>query len=385
MYLRCLLVALWVGAFVVSDNVSAMSRKARLGKLLFFDTNLSTPPGQACASCHAPKAFFTDPDKHEPTSEGVIKGLFGKRNAPTLMYSQGSPPFHFDKASGLFSGGQFLDGRASSLVDQAKGPFLQALEMNNANEGEVVDKVRASTYAGMFKQIYGPSSLDQPASAYQKIAESIAAFEKTPAFAPMTSKYDYYLMGMVRLTPEESRGKSVYEDAHKGNCAACHPNRPSDDGRQRPVFTDFSYDNLGIPKNPSNRYYQQNRAFNREGYRFVDEGLAENVNNAAESGKFKVPTLRNIDKTGPYMHNGYFNTLRGVIEFYNTRDVKPECPSDWTDEDAALAQGCWPAPELNSHVNRNELGHLGLSPQNIDDLIAFLKTLTDGYRLNRGR
>jgi len=366
-------------AFMMNLGAAEASRKTVLGQKLFFDKNLSNPPGQACASCHDPKHFFTDPDQAEPTSEGVIKGRFGNRNAPTLFYAQSSPPFHFDKGEGLFLGGQFVDGRASNLNVQAGQPFLQPLEMNNPSPSAVVDKVRHARYAPLFRQVFGPHSLDDPTKAYQNITHAIAAFESMPGFAPMTSKYDYYLQGKASFTAQERRGRVLFEDAHKGNCAACHPSRPAANGAQRPLFTDHSYDNLGVPRNPQNRFYNQPSQFNPLGYGYIDIGLGDHVHNPAEDGKFKVPTLRNIAMTAPYMHNGYFRTLRGVVNFYNTRDKKPRCSSNWLTEAQAMQQGCWPAPEVTTNVNHDELGHLGLTVQEEEDLVAFLKTLTDGY------
>lgn len=364
---------------LLSPGSAEASRKSLLGQKLFFDKNLSNPPGQACASCHDPKHFFTDPDQDEPTSEGVIEGRYGSRNAPTLLYTSDSPPFHFDKAEGLFIGGQFVDGRASTVNIQARQPFLEALEMNNPNPAAVVDKVRKAAYAPLFRQVFGPNSLNDPAKAYQNIANAIAAFESMPGFAPMTSKYDYYLQGKATFTPQERRGRAIFEDEHKGNCAACHPSRPERNGAKRPLFTDFSYDNLGTPRNPKNLFYTQPSKFNPLGYGYVDIGLGDHVQDPAEDGKFKVPTLRNIEWTAPYTHNGYFKTLRGVVNFYNTRDVKPRCTSNWLTEAQAMKQGCWPAPEVTTNVNHAELGHLGLTAQEEEDLVAFLKTLTDGY------
>ena len=377
---RCFFLLLLFQFMLLTDSVWAISRKAALGKALFFDANLSTPPGQACSSCHDPAHFFTDPDTQSSTSEGVIPNRFGNRNSPTIMYSSATPPFHFDKADGLFVGGHFDDGRASTLRDQAKQPFLNALEMNNASPTEVVEKVRLASYAGLFKRVFGENSLNSPARAYDRIAEAIASFEQTDRFSPMSSKYDYYLQGKVKLTAQELRGRAVYEDEGKGNCAACHPSRPDRNGAKRPLFTDFTYDNLGVPKNPESHFYAQETEFNPLGFKFIDNGLGENVNDPAENGKFKVPTLRNIAKTAPYMHNGYFKTLRGVIDFYNSRDIKPICPSEWVTEEEALRQACWPAPEVASNVNHDELGKLGLSEQEVDDLEAFLLTLTDGYK-----
>lgn len=362
---------------VHANAAGALTRKEALGKKIFNDTRLSSPPGQSCASCHSPDHYFVDPDMNEPTSEGVIKGRYGPRNAPTVMYAATSPPFHLDKESRLYFGGQFDDGRATSLQDQAKQPFLAALEMNNPSLQAVVMKVSAAEYVPLFKSVYGERSLDDPATAYQRIVDAISAYERTPELSPFRSKYDRYLMGEAKFTDQERRGREIFEREDKGNCAACHPSKPSNNGQQRALFTDHSYDNLGVPRNPRNKFYQQPPEFNREGDAYVDIGLGDYVNNTLEEGKFKVPTLRNIAKTAPYMHNGYFNTLRGVIHFYNTRDVKPVCSDSSTSEERAMALGCWPVPEVSLNVNHAELGHLGLTPQEETDLEVFLNTLTD--------
>ncbi len=348
-----------------------------LGEQLFFDTSLSEPPGQSCASCHEPGHAFTDPDKGVPTSEGVHADRFGDRNTPTAMYAAFSPAFHFDEAEGLWVGGQFLDGRAATLEEQAKAPFLNPLEMANPDVESVVEKVRAAVYAPLFEAVYGPRALDDPERAFERVAEAIAAFERTRVFAPFSSKYDAFLRGEAQLTEQELRGRAIFERPDKGNCAACHPSRPGPDGAP-PLFTDFTYDNLGVPKNPGNPFYENDPAFNADGADYVDPGLADTVQAIlerdgalpegtapeAERGKFKVSTLRNVAVTGPYMHNGVFTTLRQVVQFYNTRDLHPQR---------------WGPAEVPETVNAEELGDLGLSDQEVDDLVAFLRTLTDRY------
>ena len=353
--------------------------KMQLGRKLFFDANLSSPPGQSCGSCHASETFFTDSDKAIPTSKGVFQERRGNRNAPTVMYAAFSPAFHFDRTEGLYVGGQFLDGRAATLSDQAKGPFLNPLEMANPDKATVVDKVRKSEYRPLFERVYGKGSLDDTNKAFKRIADAIAAFERSPVFAQFTSKYDFYLVGKARLSRQEKRGRKVFEDPEKGNCAACHPDRPGADGAP-PLFTDFTYDNLGVPKNPENPFYTLQPEFNPKGLDFVDKGLGSIVHDRLQNGKFKVPTLRNIAKTAPYMHNGYFKTLRGVVDFYSSRDIKPSCTSPFTGEALAIRSACWPVPEVGENVNHAELGMLGLTDQEVDDLVAFLRTLTDGYR-----
>lgn len=355
-----------------------LSLKAQLGQKLFFDTTLSEPAGQACSTCHNPTQAFTDADKTKPTSKGVIAGLQGNRNTPTAMYSAFAPAFHFDRGAGLYIGGQFLDGRAATLTDQAKGPFINPIEMANPDSAAVVEKVRNTDYANLFDQIYGANALSNTTQAYDRIADAIAAFERSPVLNRFTSKYDFYLFGRAKLTQQERRGLNVFEADDKGNCAACHPNRPMNN--TPPLFTDHSYDNLGVPKNPANPFYALDSQFNPDGRYFVDTGLGKVLDLPSEDGKIKVPTLRNIAVTAPYMHNGYFKTLTGLVSFYSNRDIKRQCRNPLTTEAKALAQNCWPSPEVNSNVNHAELGSLKLSTQEINDLVAFLKTLTDGYK-----
>lgn len=332
-----------------------------MGKKLFFDADLSTPAGQACASCHAPEVGFADPEAKLPVSRGVHKDRFGNRNDLPAAYAGFSPRFGYDEDEELYVGGMFWDGRAADLAEQAKGPFLNPLEMANPSMEAVVDKVGRAEYAGLFKKIYGAKAFADPNKAYDYIADAIAEYEKSYELNRFDSKYDLYLAGKAALSEQELRGLKAFNDEKKGNCAACHPSKRGEDGTP-PLFTDFTYDNLGVPKNPENPFYYLPKEFNPAGVGFVDLGLGGVLNKPEENGKFKVPSLRNIAITGPYLHNGVFKTLRQVVVFYNTRDVGP-----------------WPEPEVPANVNKDELGNLGLTEQEIDDIVAFLHTLTDGY------
>lgn len=367
-----------------AQSAASASAKSRLGQLLFEDTNLSEPPGQACASCHAIGAGLADPDRRTPTSKGVRPGLFGDRNAPSAAYMAFSPKFHFDQAEQHYVGGQFWDGRAATLEDQARQPFLNPLEMANASAAQVVAKVQGAPYASLFRQVFGSDAFSDPDRAFGHVAEAIAAFERSPAFQPFSSKYDAWLAGRARLTPQEFRGLKLFEREDKGNCAACHPVARDVQGRGG-LGTDFTYDNLGVPKNPDNPFYRLPEAFNPVGRGFVDRGLGGVVGQAGEYGKFKVPTVRNVELTGPYMHNGYFSSLRAVVDFYNTRDLKPRCEEEFVAEAEALARGCWPRPEMVANVNSDELGNLRLSAREVDDIVAFMLTLTDGWDGRAGR
>lgn len=360
-------------------RIQTLPPMEKLGKALFFDTNLSKPAGQSCASCHDPDRAFTDPDSFLSSSEGATAGRFGPRNSPTAMYASFISFFHFDEQEQLHLGGQFFDGRAATLEAQAKQPLLNPLEMNNPDPESVVVSVRTSAYAPLFLEVFGPTSLDDTELAFTHIAQALTSFEHSRAFSPFTSKYDAYLAGKAKLTEQELRGLKAFEAEDKGNCAACHPSQPAADGTP-PQFTDFSYDNLGSPRNPHNPFYRQAVEFNPDGYQFVDLGLGAALGQATENGKFKVPTLRNIAITAPYGHNGYFRKLANLVDFYNSRDVKPSCPNQFTTERKAVAAGCWPAPEVAENVNTDELGDLGLTEQEVNDIVAFMGTLTDGWR-----
>ena len=330
-----------------------------LGHKIFFDTNLSNPPGQACSSCHDPKTAFSDPILDFPVSRGAVEGKTGTINTPIVMYTAFIPAFHFNPEEGLFVGGQFLDGRESSLEAQAKKPFLNPDEMNNPDKASVIEKIRNASYVDEFKLVFGQDALDDIDKAYDYVAAALASFERSAILNPFTSKYDFYLAGVVKLSEQEERGLQLFEAENKGNCAACHPSRPV--GGKPPLFTDFTYDNLGVPSNQ--------KILEIKGTEFVDIGLGKTVKDnknakpGADNGKFKVSSLRNIAKTAPYMHNGVFNSLKEVVDFYNTRD---------TDEK-------WTKPEIAETMNTEELGNLGLSDQEVDDIVAFMRTLSDGY------
>jgi len=340
----------------------SLSTKERLGKLLFFEKALSSPPGQACANCHAPEVAFADPEVDLPVSRGAIAGRFGNRNDMTVSYAAFVPPLHQDKEQGVWVGGLFWDGRVNTLAEQAQGPPLNPLEMANPHIAAIADKLRGLSYAGLFVEVYGPDALSDPQRAYDNMADAIAAYEKTSEVSPFSSKYDHWLRGEARLSEQELRGLRLFEARGKGNCAACHPSRPAEDGSP-PLFTDFTYDNLGVPRNGENPFYSLPATLNPDGFGFVDLGLGATVKDPAHNGKFRVPTLRNVAVTPPYMHNGVFKTLFSVVSFYNTRDL-----------------GGWQAPEVAENVNRDELGDLGLTTQEIEDLVAFLNTLTDGWQ-----
>ena len=340
---------------------SGSGSKADLGRSLFFDTTLSSPAGQSCGTCHDPSRAFTDP-RGTVTAQGLLPGIFGNRKVPSAMYMSFSPTFGFDNDAQDYLGGQFWDGRAATLEEQAKGPFLNPGEMHNGSKQEVIDKIRTGQFANEFRKVFGGDIFSDTDKAYDALASAIASFERTEVFHPFSSKYDLYLKGRVRLSDAESRGLAIYNDEKKGNCFACHPSAPGPHG-EPPLFTDFSYDNIGLPKNPNNPFYTQPSWHNPDGAAFIDMGLAPTTGRPEDGGRFKVPSLRNVAIRAPYFHNGCFSTLENVVLFYNQRDL-----------------GGFQPPEYDHGVNHEELGNLHLTGQDQSDLIAFLGTLTDGYK-----
>ena len=371
-----------------------------LGRLIFFDPSLSANGNQSCAACHDPAAGWTGPlsaiNAAGTVYEGSIAGRFGNRKPPSSAYATQSPVFHlaFDGKDQLFVGGNFWDGRAtgerlgSPAAEQALGPFLNPVEQALGVPADVVTRICAGSYAGLFVQVYGPAACDQAnvAEAYDAVGMAVAAFEGSPESNAFSSKYDAYLAGRARLTPEEHQGLALFQG--KGRCAACHVLEKG--RRQGALLTDFTFDNLGVPKNPENPWYSS--PFNPDGAAWIDLGLGEFLQGRPDfaafasenAGKQKVPTLRNVDlRPSPdfvkaYGHNGYFKTLWGIVHFYNTRDVKSTCPGAYT-EAQALAADCWPAPEVAANVNRSELGNLRLTLRQEQAIVAFLRTLSDGY------
>ncbi len=343
-------------------TIESLNSEEKLGKLLFFETVLSEPPGQSCATCHDPAFAFSNPLSELPVSKGALAGTYGNRNDMPVSYSMYVHPLYFDKEEGVWEGGLFWDGRANTLAEQAMGPPLNPLEMANTDTVSIAEKLRALDYADLFYEIYGDDALSDPGRAFKNMVEAMVAYEKSEEVNPFNSKYDYYLKGEVQLTDQEMRGLSLFVAENKGNCSACHPNTPSEE--KGPVlFTDFTYDNLGVPKNPENPFYLLPPEYNPEGINFIDLGLGATLNDPSQNGKFRVPTLRNVAITSPYMHNGLFKTLYQVIAFYNTRDLLD-----------------WPPPEVAENVNIDEMGNLGLSNMEVEDLVAFLNTLTDNWK-----
>lgn len=378
---------------------SSLSPKEKLGQLIFFDSNLSEPFGQACADCHGKDVGWTGPNEASNVLRGGVyhganHSRFGNRKPPTLSYSNFIPNFKLEDATnGTFVGGSFWDGRATGEIrgtapaDQATLPFLNPLEMNNPDGNSVVDKVCSSEYVDLFKQVWGKNACDNKKKAFDKIAFSIVAFEGSKEVSPFSSKFDAFLDGKVKLTKQEMRGLKLFRG--KAICDACHMSEMING--KHPLFTNFKYGDPGTPRNPQNPFYNETE-FNPAGAAYIDPGLAGHIENVPQFlefqrenyGKQKIPTLRNVDKRPNstfmkrYMHNGFFGSLKDVVHFYNTRDILPVCGFKGSD----VGKNCWPLPEVVLNANP-KVGHLGLTDDEEDDIVAFLGTLSDGFEMKK--
>jgi len=381
-----------------SSELSSVTKEA-LGKSLFFDQNISLTRKTSCATCHNPEHAFID-DRFSKTGINqtvFINGAFsvgddgsslGGRNAPTATYAQFIPTF--SKANdGNYSGGQFHDGRAATLAVQAAGPPLDAAEMQMSDKNAVVDRLKEnSTYVNVFQELYGSVIFDDINASYAAMAESIAAFENTDLFSPFNSKYDKFrdcreagkstttCFNEGNWTNEEDQGYSLFFSSANTNCAKCHSINSNSEAvlGQREMFTNFKYENIGTPRNIT--AMDARAALGLQASDAVFKGLggvieSTDVNFALHLGKSKVPTLRNIAVTAPYMSNGVFSKLRTVLEFYDHQGVgnrvnNPETGAPWI------------ANDNNLTVNRGLLGSTQeLSDSKIKALEAFLRTLTD--------
>jgi len=282
----------------------------------------------------------------------VILGKFGKRNGLAASYGKFTPAFSLGATPSSTFGGYFWDGRRVDLVDQAKAPFLNPLEMNNPGLETVVSDVMIAVYAPLFLSIYGPDAFDDPVLAYDKIADAIAAYEKSEELNMFNSKYDFFKRGLVPLSIEEALGLALFTG--KAQCSRCHILNSSDGTIPHDLFTNFKYANIGLPKNKAFPYNLLPDAP-------IDLGLGAITQLPGHAGRFKTPHLRNVTETAPYMHNGVLKTLEDVVHFYNTRDIP----------------GIWPAPEVTDNMVTGSVGNLGLSLIEEDAIVEFLETLTD--------
>src|SRR6266852_2124841 len=419
-----------------------------LGKLLIFDKHLSVNENEACSFCHTPETGFTGPiqslNETTVSYSGSVRTRFSGRKPQSYMYAPFAPVLHYNALQGDFVGGNFWDMRASGYrlqnpsAEQAQGPPTNPVEMGLPDSACVAYRLSQAPYRKLFETVWGtdsftihwPADVEKVCSTpgppptnefpvhlssagraradhvYDGFGLAISAYEFSPEVSPFTSKYDYVQAGMDQFTQQEKLGYELFRG--KARCNECH--RDGGPGEE-PLFTDFTASNLGVPRNPGLQYYyegrpdQRNYSPNLAGAGYVDTGVGSFLRTLqSDSGqlnpesewiklapkfeaKFQVPTLRNVDMrptpsfVKAYMHNGYFKSLKEVVHFYNTRDVLPKCKAG----DSGEKVTCWPAPEDSTNLNKRQLGDLKLTHQEEDALVAFLKTLSDGYNVPTAR
>lgn len=360
---------------------TTLSQAALLGQKIFSDPSLSVSGKQSCASCHNPDNAHAQSNDLAVQLGGPDGSTQGFRASPSLRYLHLTPTFSFGK-DGAPVGGFDRDGRAQSLAEQAQRPFLAPHEMANASAADVIARLAKAPYAEQFKQVFGTTILDNPEQAFSRVTFALQQFQnEDEAFHPYDSKYDLFLAGKVKLDDAELRGLALFNNPNKGNCAACHPSARGADGRA-PLFTDFSFDNLGVPRNA--------RIAATLDPAYFDLGLCgpdrTDLSERADlCGAFQVPTLRNVATRKVFFHNGAFSNLTDVVSFYVRRDTNPE---QWYPSVGGVVQKFNDLPpQYRANVNTSEAPYNrqpgmqpALSSSEIDDLVRFLGTLTDGYK-----
>ena len=354
---------------------------AALGRKIFMDQSLSASGKQSCASCHDPANALAQTNSLAVQLGGPNADQPGFRAVPSLRYLKFNPAFSF-AADGTPTGGFNRDGRAQTLSEQARRPFLAPHEMANASKADVIERLKKTDYAQQFKAVFGNTILDHPDDAFDRVAFALQQFEKEDtSFHPFDSKYDFFLAGKAMLSNAELRGLALFNNPAKGNCAACHTSARAADGSP-PLFTDFTFDNLGVPRNPAIPATADPAYF--------DLGLCgpDRTDLAARTdlcGAFKVPTLRNVATRKVFFHNGVFSKLRDVVRFYVRRDTNPE---EWypVGPDGTVQKFNDLPAQYHGNVNTTEGPYnrlpgmaAALTDEEIDDVVQFLGTLTDGY------
>jgi len=366
------------GSVTAAPIQSPMSAMARLGEKVFHDPALSASGQMACSTCHDEAHAFTPTNGLPVQLGGPNLDRSGTRDTPAIRYLVYSPPFRIGSDGPV--GGLFWDGRAGSLAAQAAEPFLNPREMANGSKAEVVAKLAAAPYAQDFLDLFGSTAFADVEGAYLRMSLAVQQYEREDvAFRPFSSKYDAFLRGELQLSPQELRGLALFNSPTKGNCAACHPSARGSNGSM-PLFTDFSYDALGVPRNmqiPANADPT-----------YLDLGLCQRPELADRKdlcGAFKVPSLRNVARRKGFFHNARFTSLKDAITFYVQRDTNPEKFYPVDQNGTVLKFDDLP-PEYHRNVNTVEVPYNrrpgeapALDEAEIDDLMAFLGTLDDGF------
>ena len=365
----------------------ALTRLEDLGQRIFNDRNLSEPRGTACIDCHVPaQGFAGNNGLRIGVAQGSKPGSIGGRNAMSNAYTAFIPGFSFRVKDGDVDplGGLFWDGRANTAAQQALGPLLNPLEMNNPDIASVVRKIASAPYAQQFRDEFGPDILRTPEAAFTKVGLAVAAYERTMELQPFNSRYDQFIQSKGSLSPQELNGMKVFMDPNKGNCASCHLMNPSSSNPRDSLFSDWAHYNLGIPRN---RQIPRN-----SNPSFFDLGLCgpdrtrpalsadvpADVTIERFCGAFRMVSLRNVADRTAWMHNGFFKSLRDVVSFYATRNTDPKrwygpagVPND--------VPYAYRANVISDRVPFNRPANAGpaLSEREIDDVVAFLRTLSD--------
>jgi cytochrome c peroxidase len=389
----CLVVLIVSGALHAATTAPAppppppLSPQQALGEKIFNDKNLSEPRGTACANCHQASTGFANLNGSRiGVPLGSLPNSFGTRSVMQNSYSSFTPPFSFRVLNGDVDpvGGLFWDGRADTLAQQAQMPFLAANEMNNKDGASVVAKIAAGPYAKAMTDVYGKDIFKNPSLAFARVGEALAAFESTKAFQSFSSRYDDYIAGRVKLTPPEDNGLKVFMDPAKGNCASCHTMNPQSTKPADNLFTDFAHYATGIPRNtaiPANAnpsYFDLGLCGPNRSRPALGANVPADVSIEKFCGTFKMPSLRNVGDRQVFMHNGVFSNLRDVVSFYATRDSNPK---RWYGA-AAVPNDLPLAYQANivrdrAPLNRAAGAGPALSEKEIDDVVAFLKILSD--------
>jgi len=366
------------------------AQMAQLGRLVFFDPALSASGKMACATCHDPQHAYGPANGLAAQLGGPQLDVPGLRAVPSLRYALNRTPRWFKEfqsnpieraidTDSVPTGGLTRDGRFDTLHEQARAPLFAANEMANASPQAVVAKLKQAAYADEFRRLFGDDIFEHPDRTMDGMLAALERFQlDDPSFHPYTSKYDRVLQGKAELSASEQRGLALFADPSKGNCASCHLSAPGADG-SAPLFTDFTFANLGLPRNP--------RIAANADAGYFDLGLCgpERKDQAANRkwcGMFKTPTLRNVAARKVFMHNGVFTDLADAVRFYATRDS--DAARWYPRKNGKLERYNDLPPELRDNIdvldaplNRRAGEKPALNEAEVQDIVQFLRTLTD--------
>ncbi|WP_394779423.1 cytochrome-c peroxidase [Undibacterium sp.] len=395
-----------------------LSLAAQVGQKMFFDKTLSGSGKMACATCHDPAFAYGPPNNLAVQLGGPKLDQMGNRAVPSLRYKDITPPYAdlLDNPDGFSApgpgGGFTADGRVNTLADQAKIPLLDPVEMANTSGADVVKKLQAASYADLFVQAFGKDAFANSNAAFDNATKALQAFQlEDTSFHPYSSKFDLYAANKMggEMTVSEMRGLRIFSDPKVGNCSSCHYQGAGLNGSSA-LFTDFSYEAIGVPRNTSIPLNQDPAYFDEGvcGPLRTDHTPKSATDANSFCGMFKTPTLRNIATRNVFFHNGVITSLEQAIRFYNTRDTMPEL---WypnvggtplkTNDASFPTYGLIKTQYKGGTVQKyNDFPALyasnidtqvpldgraagskpPMSDQNITDLICFLGTLNDGYK-----